>query len=71
MADLMQVAFNRQYTKGYFNYNGTLNNKERVNNHGLLIGEVIGCDSKYLSIKLSKKLTRLDNIRIINKNITG
>ncbi|MDH6603223.1 putative protease [Bacilli bacterium PM5-9] len=67
MYDLMQVAFNRKYTKGrMFEENGSiLGNKNRINNHGLLIGNVFKNDGKWLYLKLNKRLTRLDNIRFV------
>jgi len=67
MFDLMQIAFNRTYTKGRLFYeNGqVLGNKVRINNHGLLIGEVVACDNNWLYLNLDKQLTRLDNIRFV------
>ena len=70
MLELLQIAFNRTFTKGrLFNENGNeLGNKERINNHGLLVGKVAASDGKYLTIALNKQLTRLDNIRIVTKD---
>lgn len=68
MNDLMQVAFNREYTKGYLNKQDDLHNKNRVNNTGLYVGKVVQSDKKNLFIKTDKQLTRLDNIRVVNKD---
>lgn len=69
MYDLMQVAFNRTYTKGFIlEDQDNMLNSERVNNHGLLVGKVISFNKNYLIIKTDKKLHRLDNLRISNKN---
>ncbi|MGL4382389.1 MAG: peptidase U32 family protein, partial [Bacilli bacterium] len=54
MASLMQIAFNRTYTKGrLFNENGKqLLNKERINNNGLLIGNVVGMKKNKVTINI-------------------
>lgn len=68
MFDLMQVAFNREYTKGYLKQQDLLHNKNRVNNTGLYIGTIIKADQNDLYLKTNKKLHRLDNIRVIANN---
>ncbi|MEG0364696.1 MAG: U32 family peptidase [Erysipelotrichales bacterium] len=64
--DLMRISFNREFTSGLIMDESDLYGEKRVNNKGLYIGDVIDCDAKYISIKLSKPLYRLDNIRIVN-----
>lgn len=67
MYDLMQVAFNRTYTKGFIlNDQDEMLNPHKVNNHGLLVGKVVSIDNNNLVIKCDKKLNRLDNLRISN-----
>ncbi|MDR1782528.1 MAG: U32 family peptidase [Bacilli bacterium] len=70
MFDNVQIAFNRQYTKGKLlsASSNELSNKKRINNNGLYLGKIISFNNKYLDIKTSKKIYLKDNIRIVNDN---
>lgn len=68
MFEIANIAFNRQFTKGNLLQDSQMNNSTRVNNHGLLIGEIISVDDKYIQLEVNRPLHRLDNIRVINKH---
>lgn len=59
-------VFNRDYTKGHkFEANDIMNPK-RPNHQGVLIGQVIKTDNKYITIKLNSDLVTGDGIKFIN-----
>ncbi len=68
--DLMKIAFNREFTKGYlFNEEiRDITNSKRINNTGLLVGQVVSASKKEVTIKLEKPLYRLDVIRVVASN---
>lgn len=71
--DNLKVMFNREFTKGFFNYeeNNNYTNPIRPNHMGVTIGKVIGYNKGIVSIKLDKVLNKEDGIRIIGKEDIG
>ena len=69
----LRKIYNREFTKGYlFNENKKeINNSIRPNHQGINIGKVIETSKYRIKIKLNDTLTRLDGIRIIDKNDIG
>lgn len=71
--DDLKVTFNRSYTKGYLLGENNIDvvNHDFVNNQGILIGKVIKVNSSDIDIKLYKKLSVHDGLRIVGKSETG
>ena len=67
----LKKLYNRSFTKGYiFNEDSSdIVNTYRPNHQGLLVGKVISSNKDSLKLNLSKPLSRLDGIRIINDNL--
>ncbi|WP_423364523.1 peptidase U32 family protein [Mycoplasma sp. P36-A1] len=66
--DNSKVAFNRKYTTGHLMNDKNVSNNFRVNNEGLEIGKVISTNKEYIELLVTKPISRLDSIRIVNKN---
>lgn len=64
--DNLKVTFNRKYTLGYLFNEKNIINKETSNHQGIKIGQVIGVNNKYITIKLDKDLNQGDAIRFKN-----
>lgn len=64
----LSVIFNREFTEGFIlNTNGLMNIKTS-NHQGLLVGEVISLDKKYVKIKLFDDISQGDGIRFTRIN---
>ena len=64
----LKVLYNRDFTNGYlFNkYNKDFMNIKSCNHIGVVIGDVLEIDKKYIKIKLRKDLNQEDGIRFDN-----